>query len=390
MKNVSRSTMGLLLGVVASFLLGHQVAKGDFIFGEPEPVANLNSISADGGPCMTLDGLELYFHSNRDHGADLCYQDIWVVTRASTDESWGEARNLGAPVNRSYGAEVNPSVSADGLELYFDGGWPSLSSGCDSRPGGHGRGDIWVSKRETREADWGPPANLGPMINSFEYDGTPHLLADGLSLYFCSARAPGHGFDLYVSTRLTKDDPWGQAVDLGTPINTMAAQDYLAYPFLSADGLSLFFSASPLDYTAHGDILMSRRATTTDPWGMPLRFAAMNSPRHDTSVTFSPCDQTLYFVRSDPYNPNATYEPAFATFDLWQVEAIPIVDLNSDGFVDCADICMLVDHWHTYEPSCDIAPLPGGDGFVDVQDLVFLVEQVAETVRDVDDANNVR
>jgi len=39
-------------------------------------------------------------------------------------------------------------------------------------------------------------------------------------------------------------------------------------------------------------------------------------------------------------------------------------DLNSDGIVDSADMCIVVDHWHTSEPSCDITPPPFGDGIV--------------------------
>jgi lysophospholipase L1-like esterase len=49
-------------------------------------------------------------------------------------------------------------------------------------------------------------------------------------------------------------------------------------------------------------------------------------------------------------------------------------DLNNDGIVDSADLCIVVDHWLTNEPSCDIAPPPFGDGIVDVQDLVALAE----------------
>ncbi|MBN2128255.1 MAG: PD40 domain-containing protein [Sedimentisphaerales bacterium] len=387
---MSCSRMGLLLTVVGSLLLGLQVAKGDFIFGEPVPVVNLNTASADTSPCMTPDGLELYFASNRNHGADLCYQDIWVVTRAAIDEPWAAPVNLGERVNRPYGSEVNLSLSADGLELYFDDGWPPLSSGCDCRPGGHGRGDIWVSKRESRDAAWGTPINLGSEINSFEYDGTAHISGDGLSLYFCSARTAGHGFDLYVSTRATKKDPWGPPEELGAPINTMAAQDYLSYPFLSPDGLFLFFSSAPFDYQARGDIYMSTRATVTDTWGKPSRLAALNSTKHDTCVTFCASDPTIYFVRSDPYNPNASYEPALATFDLWQAAVAPILDLNGDGTVDCADVCILVDHWHTYDAWCDIAPPPLGDGFVDVQDLVLLVEEVTQSTADANDINTGR
>jgi hypothetical protein len=56
-------------------------------------------------------------------------------------------------------------------------------------------------------------------------------------------------------------------------------------------------------------------------------------------------------------------------------------DFNGDGIVDSADVCIMVDHWHTDYPLCDIAP-PSGDGIVDVQDLVLLSEHLFEDVDD--------
>ena len=55
-----------------------------------------------------------------------------------------------------------------------------------------------------------------------------------------------------------------------------------------------------------------------------------------------------------------------------------VADLNRDGIVDSVDMCIMVDHWHTDEPSCDIAPAPFGDGIVDVQDLIVLAEHLFE------------
>jgi hypothetical protein len=37
---------------------------------------------------------------------------------------------------------------------------------------------------------------------------------------------------------------------------------------------------------------------------------------------------------------------------------------------------MMVDNWHTDEPLYDIAPMPFGDGIVDVKDLVLLAEHL--------------
>jgi len=53
-----------------------------------------------------------------------------------------------------------------------------------------------------------------------------------------------------------------------------------------------------------------------------------------------------------------------------------VVDLNGDGIVDAADMCIMVDHWGTDEPLCDIGPMPWGDGIVDVQDLIVLAEHL--------------
>ena len=64
--------------------------------------------------------------------------------------------------------------------------------------------------------------------------------------------------------------------------------------------------------------------------------------------------------------------------DIYQARVIPIVDLNADGFVDSADMCIMVDHWGENCPLCDIGPMPWGDGVVDVQDLIVLAEHLFE------------
>jgi hypothetical protein len=48
--------------------------------------------------------------------------------------------------------------------------------------------------------------------------------------------------------------------------------------------------------------------------------------------------------------------------------------------VDSLDICIMIDHWGTNNPLCDIAPPPYGDGIVDVQDLIVLAEHLFEEI----------
>jgi len=66
--------------------------------------------------------------------------------------------------------------------------------------------------------------------------------------------------------------------------------------------------------------------------------------------------------------------------DIWQVQVIPIVDLNGDEIVDSADMCIMVEYWGTDEPLCDIGPTPFGDGIVDAHDLIVLSEHLYEEI----------
>jgi hypothetical protein len=109
------------------------------------------------------------------------------------------------------------------------------------------------------------------------------------------------------------------------------------------------------------------RATTNDPWGTPVNLGpSVNTSDWEFSPNISADGSTLFFASGPPL---FTVAP-----DLWQVPLIPIVDFNGDGIVDSADMCILVNHWYTDEPSCDIGPTPIGDGIVDFRDLAVLTE----------------
>ncbi|MHC4520947.1 MAG: LamG domain-containing protein [Planctomycetota bacterium] len=45
-------------------------------------------------------------------------------------------------------------------------------------------------------------------------------------------------------------------------------------------------------------------------------------------------------------------------------------------------MCIMIDHWGTDEPLCDIGPMPWGDGVVDVEDLKVLADYIGENVID--------
>ncbi len=87
--------------------------------------------------------------------------------------------------------------------------------------------------------DWGIPTNIGTPVSSASLDGCPFISKDGLSLYFASNRSGGYGGnDIYVSEREHVDDNWGTPVNLGSEINTSSDE---VCPSLTVDGHHLHF-----------------------------------------------------------------------------------------------------------------------------------------------------
>ena len=110
----------------------------------------ISSSYGDGNPDISADGLTLFFNSGRPGGRG--GGDMWLATRATTDEPWSEPVNLGPPINGPYD-DVHPSISADGLSLFF----------ASNRPGGYGDRDMY-SQREQRQMIPGQNRRiLGPL-----------------------------------------------------------------------------------------------------------------------------------------------------------------------------------------------------------------------------------
>jgi len=332
----------LALGWIAS------VSKADFIFGTPTNLGPLvNSSDADGSPKISADGLTLYFDSLRPGGFG--NWDIWVTTRETIHDGWGAPVLLPAPINSVY-RDAGPSISADGLSLYF----------ASDRPDGFGSFDVWVTRRKTTQEPWADPVNLGPTVNSWTYDCHPSISADGLALYFDSVSWLGL-YDLYVTERLTTDNGWRTPVNLGPEVNTIY---YELSPDISSDGLSLFFDRRSA--AGDRDIMIATRKNVAADWGIQKLYGPpVNTLYNDTDPSIAFDGTVLYF---GSYRPGGS-----GGQDIWQAPIIPIVDFNGDEIVDINDLVILIENWGTNKMLCDIGPMPWGDGIVDVKDLEVLM-----------------
>jgi Tol biopolymer transport system component len=346
---VSLFGLGLLSGLDAP------PAHANFAFGK---TVRIEWPDTDSILSFSYDGLEVYGESIKPGGYGS--GDLYVRRRASVNDDWGAPENLGPQVNTS-SAESMPSISADGLTLYFN----------SNRPGGHGSWDTYVAARATKESPWGKAVNAGPKINTSSVDGEPWITQDGRELYFISYRPGGYGgSDIYVARRATQNDPWADPVNLGPAVNSPYEEQMFS---LSPDGLLLLFADTynesdtprPGGY-GRGDLWMTRRATLSEPWQPVVNLGPIvNGPLRDCGrALISPDGRTLCF-----WNESAGMD------GYWLAPIIPIVDFNTDGKVDLVDLVMLIDDWGKSTSVCDIGPMPWGDGKVDIEDLkVFMAE----------------
>jgi hypothetical protein len=279
--------------------------------GWSEPVnlgPTVNSGADDVDPTLSADGLVLVFQSNREGG--LGDTDLWMCTRASRKEPFGQPVNLGATVN-SGGLEIQPALSADGLTLLFS----------SDRSGGHGRRDLWMCRRASRAERFSVPVVLGPEVNSSDDDESPFLSADGLKLLFHSTRGGQGGFDLWMCERPSPDRPFARAVNLGPTINS-SANDIAGS--LSADGLKLYFASDRPGGYGNYDIWMCERSSSEIPFGQPVNLGpTVNTSASDGGPRLSADGTVLYFCSNRPGGQGG--------YDLWMCMRPPRSDIGSSS-----------------------------------------------------------
>jgi len=367
---VKAAKNGLILTCVIVAICATPSVRADFLFGEATNLgATVNSAAGDFSCCVSYDGLELYFSSNRAGGQG--GSDLWVCTRSTRQEAWGAPQNLGPLVN-SPQADLSPSISADGLELYLH---------SNGRSGGFGGSNIWVTRRAATDAPWSSAENLGPAVNNAGWVAyNPCIACDGLTLYFA------WGGWVAVTKRAAPDAPWEQPVDLTTVVNNWESQDT---PWISSDGRLLVFTDNA-PYTPRpggfgGTDVWYSRSTAAGvgvhslynpyAWEPPVNAGSLvNTSSRDDWSMISPDGSMLYY--------SSERAGGFGSLDLWQAPIVPIVDFTGDGQVDEKELRIMVACWDTNDRLCDIGPMPWGDGVVDIQDLKVLANSIGAEVSD--------
>jgi outer membrane protein OmpA-like peptidoglycan-associated protein len=115
-------------------------------------------------------------------------QDIYVSFVNPDGKSWTKPRNLGSSINTKK-PEFAPFLAPDGKTLYF----------ASEGHGGYGKSDVFYSKRlDDTWTNWTKPRNLGPSVNSPDFDAYYVVSAAGEDAYLVSTRnGTGNSKDIF-------------------------------------------------------------------------------------------------------------------------------------------------------------------------------------------------
>lgn len=144
--------------------------------------------------------------------------------------------------------------------------------------------------------------NIGKEINSEYEDYAPVVNEDETELVFTTRRREGNmnenvfsdnkpWEDIFISTK--ENGKWTPAKNIGAPVTTLNHESTAS---LSRDGNTLLIFKDD----NNGDIYVTSRKSSNDPWSIPEPLEGVNSTYAEVSSSLSTDGSTLYFASDRP------------------------------------------------------------------------------------------
>ncbi len=270
----------------------------------------INWSGVDYAPTVSADGKTLFFVSDKA-GSKLLSNggnshDFWAGKKADRlDTTFLNVYNIDTLTGLSYDNvntkfhEGAASIAADKQTLFF--------TACD-RPAGLGSCDIYMSQIDGDQ--WSQPINLGPNVNSENWDSQPSIAPDKSRLYFVSTRKGPNSngtpveknMDIWYTDYDFDKDDWSPAKNL-EELNTSKSEQT---PFIGADGVTLFFSSNGHSPSIGGmDFYKTRYDSDTKKWSRPdLLPEPLNTKDDEKFISLPASGDIIYFSSTRRDIPN--------------------------------------------------------------------------------------
>lgn len=193
---------------------------------------------------------------------------------------WSSPIKLGSPINTPF-QDSCVSISKNGLALFFSSNRQTENPVSPDR-------DLYVSTRESLNADWGTPVPLTTLNMVGVWDSCPQLSLDEHRLYFTSTRAGGcGGEDFWVSRRHDRKDNTGWeapehlACEAQGGVNT-AGRDLTPALFEDESGKVIMYFSKVQPGTPYWGIFQSEMRDD-DTFGPGTPVAELNSTTYSSA-----------------------------------------------------------------------------------------------------------
>jgi len=265
-------------------------SSGADLWTAPIPLLEVNSSAEEWSPCLSNDGLTLYFARVR---SPTCYYGrIWEAKRDTPLRHFTIVQEVPGELNAVRGHVVCGWVSPDNLRMYY-------------HTEIHGIFALQVSERCSVDAPW--PAGIP--IPGLEGLGLrqqmPRLTADEKTVIFDASDIAGGqgGYDLWMATRPDLYSPFENVTnlqELNTPYNELPGS-------ITCDGLTIYFSSNRDGSHA---LFRATRETAESPFGPPVHLSLFDMPEGFSMHPDVANDgRALYFMAQQGSDPN--------TRDIW-------------------------------------------------------------------------
>jgi hypothetical protein len=184
---------------------------------------------------------------------------------------------------------------------------------------------------------WSAPSAIGELAGP-GLDGTPMMRADGLEMYWKSARN-GASLEIYRAVRASRADDWGPPINV-SELNSVSNE---GSPELSPDALTIYISSDRSGTAGFNDLYTATRSTVTSAWSAPTRLAQLSSTSEDEGMMVMPSNVVAY-LHSDRTGFERVYRVTRASPAAAWGSPVELTELNDGNYsnpIVTADDCRM-------------------------------------------------
>jgi len=268
----------------------------------------INTANYEYFPALTADGNTFLFTRNIRQGEGINApqnEDFYISKKVNG--VWQTAQPINS-VNTN-GNEGAPTLSADGQFMFFASCMEITGDYGSADRKGFGSCDIFYSQKI--DGKWSKPQNVGPPVNTKNWETQPSFSSDGKTLYFIRGSVTREGIknpDIYSST-IGDDGKFSEPQRLSDNINTPFKEESV---FIHPDNQTLYFSSEGHPGMGGLDIFLSKKQAD-GTWGKAINLGyPINTVTDENSLVVDANGKLAYFA--------SERDGGFGGLDLYQFE----------------------------------------------------------------------